>query len=412
MSISAVRIDATGLPRGDALWAAAARGKLGPILHAGRLAFAAPPPSPAWKARFRREYFASVVSHHLYRGAAVEILGEARQRGIPAILLRGTAVAERYYAEDPALRPYTDIDLLVPRESLDETKRLARQLGYRPGAGAFPDAFYERHHLHLRYLGKRTGMPLEIHWAVDHPLSTHRIDYAALFRAAASDRLAGHPVLRLSATDEFLLLALHLAKHASAVHALPPALLPGRALERGLVLWMLDLDRIVRLRGAAFDWDALLARAEEWEVTAHLGAAVSATATVLGTQVPGVVRRRLLAADPVSAIERGCARLANGRGPLGRRLRAWSGRLSSSPAFFSLERGIEIGRILLPSARWVQRHGPAPGLPLLLRRGLYAAFTAGRGLGMIAEIAALLTARAPRRLTRRDSLPEAREHTA
>lgn len=410
--MSAIQIAAAGLPRGDALWAAAARGKLGPMLHARRVAFPVPPPSPAWRSRFRKDYFASVVSHHLYRGAAVEILHEADQRGIPAVLLRGTAVAERYYGEDPALRPYTDIDLLVPRERLPETKQLARQLGYRPSPEAFPDAFYERHHLHLRYLGTRSGMPLEIHWAVDHPLSTHRIDYAALFRAASRERLGGAPVLRLSATDEFLLLALHLAKHASAIHGLPAALLPGRAVERGLVLWMVDLDRIVAARGPAFDWEALLARAEEWEVSAPLGAALTVTATVLGTQVPGVVRRRLLAADPVSGLERACARLANGRGPLSRRLRAWSGKLSASPAFFSLERGAEIGRILVPSTAWVRRHGPAPGLPLLLRRGMHAAYTAGRGCGMIAEIAALVAARTSRRLTRRDSLPEAREHTA
>jgi len=412
MSHSTIRIAATGLPRGDALWAAAARGKLGPMLHAGRVAFSASPPPPAWRARFRRDYFASVVSHHLYRGAAAEILREANAQGIPAVLLRGTSVAERYYPEDPALRPYTDLDLLVPRGRLEETKQLARRLGYRPAAGAFPDAFYERHHLHLRYLGTGSGIPLEIHWAVDHPLSTHRIDYASLFGAATADRLVGAPVLRLSATDEFLLLALHLAKHASAVHALPPALLPGRAVERGLILWMADLDRIVALRGPAFDWDALLARAEAWEVTPHLGAALAATATVLGTQVPGAVRRRLLAAAPVGALERACAHLANGHGPLSRRLRAWSGKLSAGPAFFSLERGAELARILLPPAAWVRRHGPAPALPVSLRRGLHMAYTAGRGLGMLAEIAALVAARGPRHLSRRDSLPEAREHTA
>jgi len=411
MNSSAIQIAAAGLPRGDALWAAATRGKLGPLLHAGRLAFPAPPPSAAWRARFRKEYFTSVVSHHLYRGAAAEILEEAERRGIPAILMRGTAVAERYYSDDPALRPYTDIDLLVPRACLPETKRLARQLGYRPSPAAFPDAFYERHHLHLRYLGTRSGMPLEIHWAVDHPLSTHRIDYASLFASATADRVGGAFVLRPSDTDEFLLLALHLAKHASAVHGLPPTLLPGRSVERGLVLWMLDLERIVARRGPAFDWDALLARAREWEVSAPLSAALGVTATVLGTQVPGAVRRQLLAAAPVGALERACARLANGHGPVSRRLRAWSGRLSASPAFFSLERGAEIGHILVPSAEWVRRHGPAPRLPLPLRRLLHAGFATGRGLEMITEIAALMTARASRRIARRDSLPEAREHS-
>jgi hypothetical protein len=254
-------------------------------------------------------------------------------------------------------------------------------------------------------------MPLEIHWAVDHPLSTLRIDYASLFDAATADRLAGAPVLRLSPTDEFLLLSLHLAKHASAVHALPPALLTGRAVERGLILWMADLDRIIALRGPSFDWDALLARADEWEATPHLGAALAATATVLGTQVPGAVRRRLLAVAPVGLFERTCAHLANGRGPLSRRLRAWSGKVSAGPAFFSLERGAEIGRILMPSAAWLRRHAPAPRLPLFLRRGLHLTYTAGRGFGMIAEIAALAAARA-RRPARRESLPEARRHTA
>jgi hypothetical protein len=392
MSHPTITLDAPDLPSGDRLWHAARLGRLGPMLHAGRAAIAGAAPPEPWRRRFRSDYFASVVSHHVYLVATREILTEAAEARIPAMVLRGGAVAERHYAEDPALRPYTDIDLLVPRGCLAEAKALAGRLGYRAAPGSFPAAFYERHHLHLRYIAPATGVPLEVHWALDHPLSLQRIDYADLFRSAHADRLGGAPVLRPSPVDEFALLAIHLAKHANSLRALPAAMLPSRALDKGLVVWMADLDRIVRRDPGGFDWDGLTRRARSWEAAVPIGEALRATSAVLGTPVPEEVLRDLRGRWSGGLLERGLARVASGRGALSRRFRALSGRVSASPAVFSLDRLAEVERILLPPGEWVRRHAPAPWLPLPFRRALHAMATSARAGRMLLDLAARVVA--------------------
>src|SRR3989442_14960923 len=66
-------------------------------------------------------------------------LGQLLQRfesgRIPVIPLKGPALAETLYP-DPALRPCTDLDLLIRREHLDRVDNLLLGLGYRRLADA------------------------------------------------------------------------------------------------------------------------------------------------------------------------------------------------------------------------------------------------------------------------------------
>lgn len=50
--------------------------------------------------------------------------------GLPALVVKGPEFADRLYAE-PALRPFTDLDLLLPREALREAGGALARLGYR-----------------------------------------------------------------------------------------------------------------------------------------------------------------------------------------------------------------------------------------------------------------------------------------
>jgi hypothetical protein len=90
--------------------------------------------------------------------------------GVPAVVLKGCEFADRLY-DPPALRTFTDVDLLVPFSSLGAAAEAMRGLGYRPRdpEGAHAPDYAE---CAWRRPG-RQGM-IEIHWNVVHSPSLRK----------------------------------------------------------------------------------------------------------------------------------------------------------------------------------------------------------------------------------------------
>jgi hypothetical protein len=65
------------------------------------------------------------------RGQAQELVGRLLETGLPVIILKGCDFADRLYPH-PSLRPFTDVDLLVPEQVVPETRQVFRALGYEP----------------------------------------------------------------------------------------------------------------------------------------------------------------------------------------------------------------------------------------------------------------------------------------
>ncbi len=87
----------------------------------------------------------------------LQVHGGLQDAGIPSLLLRGPAMAKRFYP-DETLRTYRDIDLIIPRERLLQAAEALRALGYRPDRD-------------LAYWEKRGEWPftgndaiVELHW--------------------------------------------------------------------------------------------------------------------------------------------------------------------------------------------------------------------------------------------------------
>ena len=89
-----------------------------------------------------------------------------QRAAIPVLLLKGTALAERYYRSYPA-RPMGDIDLLVPPDQLQRARACLLAAGWRWNRDPALDGFYEGLH-HLPPLDDARGSPLyvELHRAL------------------------------------------------------------------------------------------------------------------------------------------------------------------------------------------------------------------------------------------------------
>jgi hypothetical protein len=97
----------------------------------------------------------------------LRILDLFDSEGIPAVPFKGPVLADQLY-EDPALREFNDIDILVPRKHAFKALRLLQSLGYPPIPEFSSDAEFGilRHDLHYHLLRPEDNVAVEIHWTL------------------------------------------------------------------------------------------------------------------------------------------------------------------------------------------------------------------------------------------------------
>lgn len=204
--------------------------------------------------------------------------------GLPVILLKGAAYAIAGLAAGEG-RLFNDIDLLVPRERLDEVEQLLFWQGW---AGTEHDAYDNRyyrqwmHELPPLTHQKRQSV-LDVHHTILPPTGRYHPDPAKL-RAAAVD-VAGWPGVQiLSPCDRVLHSACHLFHEGEWDHGLRD---------------LLDLDALLReaARSESF-WDELDARARELDLQRPLHYALRYCARIWLTPVPRSLFEALQGAAP------------------------------------------------------------------------------------------------------------------
>jgi len=153
------------------------------VLFGSRLVEAVPTAlSPDFHARLADAYDSARTGSLLYATAGRHLIDELERAGIPAVELKGAALAAELHG-DEALRTSDDVDVLVPVSALDRAGAIARALGWEapPAAvdGALPD-------LHLWLAHVDGALPVvELHWRI-HWYETAFAD-AALGRSRVVD---------------------------------------------------------------------------------------------------------------------------------------------------------------------------------------------------------------------------------
>ena len=124
----------------------------------------------------------------------------------PPLLLKGPAVADRFYA-DPRLRPFVDLDLLVPRGELRGDVAALVAAGFK-SLEAFRPGFGEKrgHDVHLVRGAAAGRVDVELHWRVGDDRLAEALSYE-LLRTGAED-LGG--ALVPAVPEQLLVLAVHL----------------------------------------------------------------------------------------------------------------------------------------------------------------------------------------------------------
>jgi putative nucleotidyltransferase-like protein len=273
---------------------------------------------------------AGVVARALALAAELAtILRALAGAGVACAPLRGAALAERLY-DDACARPAGDIDLLVRCADLDAVETTLGALGFRP---VDRRAGFAREFSYTLELA-RPGVVVEPHWTLAYPPFADALDMERVWTRCRPGRVVGQPALLLSSESVLLNLCLHL------IHKAPDVPL----------LWLLDIDRLVRREALAIDWDELLALTRRARLERQLGAALRGVVELLGTPLPFRVLAALdvarpAALDPLLVPDAG----VDGRESLAllfalsgvrRRARYAAALLFPSPGFMTMEYGV------------------------------------------------------------------------
>ena len=179
------------------------------------------------------------------------VLAELQNGGIPVILLKGVALAEIVYP-DVALRPMSDIDILVKKADLHSAVAVLSKLGY---TSLHPDNnFYEGHHHIVPYRRKydKRGnfFTIEIHHNVVPAPLMFRIDADYLWEDTQTFRAGGIDALALSAERMLLHLCLHLST-TSFING---------------IRILVDISETIRYYGEKLDWHSFVKKSNEFGV--------------------------------------------------------------------------------------------------------------------------------------------------
>jgi hypothetical protein len=244
---------------------------------------------------------------------------------VPVIVLKGPALARTIY---PAIqfRPYSDIDLTV--QDCDEAAAVAalQRAGYVEVAYAAEDARRAQSShcdhegaYHRLFYSQDSEAMVELH------LDPLQIGLRPSCEAARWQRavpVPGYPhVLMLCPEDQIIQLSVHVHKHG---------------FER--LIWLKDLDLLLRTYADKIDWDLVLSVARAEGVRPSVWYSLLITAHLLGTPIAPALLRRLRPAAPTRLMYRlvwPIARVADLRGHMRRRAvqfhaaESWRGVLPS-----------------------------------------------------------------------------------
>lgn len=219
--------------------------------------------------RLTTAYHVGVAKDAARRRHLDDVLLRLDAEGIPAMLLKGAALAETVYRE-PGLRPMGDVDILVPDDDAERAHRALQDMGH-VALSAHP----EQHHHHLPPLETPDGLVIfELHRSLMPPRFPLQLDAARFWHRARSVD-APAPAHLLPAPEDLLL---HVCVHFAQ----------DRVREsEGALGQLCDIARLVR--ATDLDWDTFSHDIETPGVRAAVFLALVSAVQLLRVDVPDAV---------------------------------------------------------------------------------------------------------------------------
>ena len=246
---------------------------VGPLLYCGLLQIGdKSAPITALMVRLAQQMTdAAALYEFVYPQQLASLVSALAAVRIDVIVLKGYALGVRAY-QQPALRQYSDFDLLVREADLRRAAKLLVELGYAPDENEHPLQWYDEVHHHMVPYMRAGALHVELHRTLTNAEHHLRIDYNDLWARAEPLSIGEAHAWMLS--PEYQLL--HLCIHAVYVH---------RVAEIGLrPLW--DIYELVVNNTESLDWKCVVEASAAWGVGKKAHLMLRLVNTLFGDVVP------------------------------------------------------------------------------------------------------------------------------
>jgi hypothetical protein len=199
--------------------------------------------------RCRKAYLNAAMANMKMVEQLAAPLAALRAAGIDVMLLKGVCLAQEVYPTI-ALRSMSDIDLLVRGADVERARAVLLADGYQESSDEPIEEQRKRHH-HLAPLGGPGRRVIELHWALEPPESTFRVDLDAIWRDRRAMQCGTAAAWKMSAEHQLLHLCLHGARHVFEPWG-----------DRFGLKTVCDIRAV--LARETIDWDSFAASAASW----------------------------------------------------------------------------------------------------------------------------------------------------
>jgi len=214
----------------------------------------------------------AALRNELLMDALSAVLGQLHAAGVPAIPLKGPALADTLYG-DPALRECGDLDLLVPPGRLRQAWALLLANGWAPAEAYTVDAadlgWLMESNMEYAFTKLRGRLPtvLEVHWDIAWRWQRRGRAAEDLWAHARPARLRGVPCLTLDDPWQLVYLATHAARHRWQQ-----------------LKWLVDIHELASR--SSMDWHEARRVANGLDLTRVVRVSLSACHALFGTAFP------------------------------------------------------------------------------------------------------------------------------
>ncbi len=196
---------------------------------------------PGIQGRLQNHYKKHSLNSLLFTAELIKILDLFKGHGIRAIPFKGPVLAYTLY-EEPELREFADLDILVCGPDVFRALRLLPDLGYGPvpDYSSYIQDRTLRNDFHYQVKKPDGRNIVELHWNLVPGYLGFKLPDSVWLHREESILIQGHPVPTLSCENQLTALSLHAYKH----------------MWQSLV-WIADIARLL-VRYPDLNWDEML----------------------------------------------------------------------------------------------------------------------------------------------------------
>jgi hypothetical protein len=209
---------------------------------------------------------------HLSR-ELTNVLAAFHDVGIPVMPFKGPVLSELVYG-DPALRMFSDLDILIPEHSVPRSAEVLESLGYRPetfNLDAFRSGFF--HASEVAFVRRDHGISVDVHWRLSPGYYDFGPDGQDVWERSIAATFNGIEIQTLAHEDLLLYLCVHASRHGWPT-----------------LRHVCDVAQTVH-RATDLDWECVTRRAVETKSLRMLRIGLTLAHALLGAAIPSSMIR-------------------------------------------------------------------------------------------------------------------------